>query len=681
MSTGQAVFINELHYDNTGTDSNEGVEIAGPAGTDLSCYQIILYNQTGAVYNTVTLSGTIGDEGCGYGAIWFAIASIQNGSNDGLALYYDPSLCGGPGVAAVIQFLSYEGTTTGSAGPANGMTSTNIGVSEGSSTPVGQSLQLTGMGTTYTDFTWTGPLASSHNALNAGQDPCGGGCTLDSEPATASTGIGFSAIGCNGMTITFTGGSGSDYLVVVRSGSAVAGTPTDQTTYTANTAFGSGDVIAAGEFVVSSGTSTSVAVTGLISNTTYHVAVFDFNGAACEENYLTSSSLTGNQLTTTCSICPFMTSVFINACSGSCAEGDNELIFLNSGDFAIPVTATPAFDISYGNSPSPATSYSDNITTNAAALADMHTSAGCGGVFIDALAAGTIPAGAPFLLAHTDICASTATDFSAFCGSGPIYVLFSTDANWTSGGNFANSTTCSGGARYFQTDFTVVDPSCTIDYNYTCSNLSGTDGDVAIYGQSGGAPLSYIDDDCSLAITVLDNELVHFDANLHEQKVFVEWSIAEDDGSTLYRIERSSDNNTWQTVESLYGTGNVYQEFSVVDHFPMTGVSYYRLVAQPITAQGVAYAPKAVSFESGSLFGIEYAQIDGGQLQLRYFSDTPAFLEVFDVTGRMVYQSILAPAESDVSSHLLPQLSQSTYTIRLRTENQVSTRRLYYTTR
>src|SRR5690606_35449458 len=30
------VFINEIHYDNTGTDAGEFVEVAGPAGTDLA---------------------------------------------------------------------------------------------------------------------------------------------------------------------------------------------------------------------------------------------------------------------------------------------------------------------------------------------------------------------------------------------------------------------------------------------------------------------------------------------------------------------------------------------------------------------------------------------------------------------------------------------------------------------
>ncbi len=30
------VFINEIHYDNTGADTGEAIEVAGPAGTDLT---------------------------------------------------------------------------------------------------------------------------------------------------------------------------------------------------------------------------------------------------------------------------------------------------------------------------------------------------------------------------------------------------------------------------------------------------------------------------------------------------------------------------------------------------------------------------------------------------------------------------------------------------------------------
>ena len=41
------VFVNEIHYDNAGTDAGEAIEVAGPAGTDLTGWSIVLYNGNG----------------------------------------------------------------------------------------------------------------------------------------------------------------------------------------------------------------------------------------------------------------------------------------------------------------------------------------------------------------------------------------------------------------------------------------------------------------------------------------------------------------------------------------------------------------------------------------------------------------------------------------------------------
>ncbi len=162
-SAGPSVFINEIHYDNTGADEDEAIEIAGPAGTDLSGWSLVLYNgSNGEEYDTISLSGIIDDEGAGYGAVNFLPTggSIQNGSPDGIVLVNNGS---------IVQFISYEGSLTATDGVANGMTSTDIGVSEPNSTPIGMSLQLTGTGATYAEFSWNAPMASTPGDLNVGQ--------------------------------------------------------------------------------------------------------------------------------------------------------------------------------------------------------------------------------------------------------------------------------------------------------------------------------------------------------------------------------------------------------------------------------------------------------------------------------------------------------------------------------
>ncbi len=69
----------------------------------------------------------------------------------------------------VIELISYEGSFTATDGPANGMTSTDIGVSESNSTPVGTSLQLTGSGYKKEDFTWVGGLPETAGTVNQQQ--------------------------------------------------------------------------------------------------------------------------------------------------------------------------------------------------------------------------------------------------------------------------------------------------------------------------------------------------------------------------------------------------------------------------------------------------------------------------------------------------------------------------------
>ena len=157
------VFINEIHYDNVGTDAGEAIEIAGPAGTDLSGWSLVLYNGNGgASYNTKMLSGVITNQsGTGFGTLSFNYPTdgIQNGAPDGIALVNGTT---------VVQFLTYEGSFNAVGGPAAGKLGVDIGVSE-SSVPVGQSLQLKGSGSSYEDFTWAGATTNTFGSSNTGQ--------------------------------------------------------------------------------------------------------------------------------------------------------------------------------------------------------------------------------------------------------------------------------------------------------------------------------------------------------------------------------------------------------------------------------------------------------------------------------------------------------------------------------
>jgi hypothetical protein len=136
------------------------VEVAVTAGTNLSGWTLYYYNgSNGLSYATSSLSGVAPSSGVAVVSV--DKAGIQNGGSDGFALVDNSN--------NVVQFLSYEGTVTARNGPANGMLSTNVGVQESSSTPIGYSLQLAGSGCSYGDFSWQNPASNTKGSVNNGQ--------------------------------------------------------------------------------------------------------------------------------------------------------------------------------------------------------------------------------------------------------------------------------------------------------------------------------------------------------------------------------------------------------------------------------------------------------------------------------------------------------------------------------
>ena len=158
------IWINEFHYDNSGTDQFEFVEVAGNAGSSLAGWKIELYNgSNNSLYDTINLSGSLGDQLGGYGTKAFFRPGIQNGDPDGFALIDSSN--------NVVQFLSYGGAMSINRG-GQSYASVNIGKQAVAAVDNGRvrSMQLTGKGTQYSDFTWSQPASlDTRDAVNAGQ--------------------------------------------------------------------------------------------------------------------------------------------------------------------------------------------------------------------------------------------------------------------------------------------------------------------------------------------------------------------------------------------------------------------------------------------------------------------------------------------------------------------------------
>lgn len=327
------------------------------------------------------------------------------------------------------------------------------------------------------------------------------GCAV---PTTAATSITFSSINCAGMTTTWTNGNGSNRIVVAKAGSAVSGTPVNNTTYTAGT-FGNGSTIATGEYVVYNGSSNSVALTGLSGSTTYYFKVFEYNCSGTE-NYLTTSPPSNSQATsasptntwkgTTSTAWTTTTNWSLNALPGACdnivipnvtndpivsgAISVNSITIQNGGilqaNAAITINGTFTIDNGgtyiHNNATSPKTtifngteSFASNSTFEIRNWPDVTT------------------------YPHNG--STTASDVTLTGTYGNLIINWSLPAEWLWMGYMTSPTSMVAGTLYFTSTGATYDVNMVADgANHYLNNLTVNGGKVSFKGRDEGSVFS-----------------------------------------------------------------------------------------------------------------------------------------------------------------------------------------------
>ncbi|WP_333667531.1 CehA/McbA family metallohydrolase [Flavobacterium sp.] len=193
----------------------------------------------------------------------------------------------------------YSTSSSLSASPANGTTyssgntlgNTTV-LSSGSST----SLSLSGLSPTTTYYVSVfaynntgcsgGPAYQTTSPLTGNFATIAPPCVV---PGDQPTGLTFGTPTSTSNTGSFTATAADGYLTVYSTSSSLSASPVNGTTYSSGNTLGNATVL-------SSGSSTSLSLSGLSPSTTYYVTVFAYNNAGCSGGpvYQTTSPLTGN---------------------------------------------------------------------------------------------------------------------------------------------------------------------------------------------------------------------------------------------------------------------------------------------------------------------------------------------------------------------------------------------------
>jgi hypothetical protein len=190
---------------------------------------------------------------------------------------------------SAVNFVPVDGTdyaANPSFGTGTNLSTGNFVLYNGSGTTV--NISNLSVNTTYffSVYEYNGANTSS-NYRTSGTTANRTTLNVAAEPTVAASAI--TIIGRSESIVNFnwTNGNGAQRLVVMKQGSPVNALPVDGNVYSAGSLLGSGNT------VFYSGSANNAFISGLATNTTYHFAVFEFNGTGVgTTNYLTTNPAT-----------------------------------------------------------------------------------------------------------------------------------------------------------------------------------------------------------------------------------------------------------------------------------------------------------------------------------------------------------------------------------------------------
>ena len=266
------------------------------------------------------------------------------------------------------------------------------------------------------------------------------GNVVSANPSMQASAVVLSNVTNSGLDINWTNGNGSSRIAVIRQTTTTDVPPTDGATYTAAASIATAGITGSGNFVVYSAMGMGpVTVTGLTAGTNYTVTVYEFNGSAGSNNYLTPG-VTATASTT--GISPNLTQANFTAIAAP--------LYTGSGS----TSRTPTMFYAKLSNLAPNTTY--RYYTQAAISTDFNTTnLGAGsGIMVD------------YTVSPVTYTYASTNSLSAAGG----YAKFTTDAAGNFSGSFGFVNT--GNARFtagnlvFPTIALSADPLTTILYRF-----------------------------------------------------------------------------------------------------------------------------------------------------------------------------------------------------------------------
>jgi hypothetical protein len=141
--------------------------------------------------------------------------------------------------------------------------------------------------------------------------------------------------------------------------------------------------------------------------------------------------------------------------------------------------------------------------------------------------------------------------------------------------------------------------------------------------------------------TLLPVELLSFGAKLNGKQVDINWSTSTELNNGYFTIEKSKDAIHFEELTKVkgHGTTTTRSDYATVDHFPYSGVSYYKLSQTDFNGNKKEYTITTINnVNDDGMFTIAPNPTSDGAINVSYHCDasTTGVLSIFDCNGMLV---------------------------------------------
>jgi hypothetical protein len=530
------------------------------------------------------------------------------------------------------------------------------------------------------------------------ENPAIGQFRVSFEPFVAASDFRVFSTEGNSMNLRWTRGNGDRRIIVAREGQAVDAMPVDGTVYVPKDDFRLAPELSPGQRVVYDGTGASTDVDGLNPGTHYFYKIFEYGGTGTDIDYLTTAFAETDSTTIVAPTIPVSNIAF-----SALTPGSVTVSWTNGNGDRRMVVARERFDTD--RQPNDTTVYNwNNFFGNSGHLGNGNyvVYKGTGNNFnLSQLKSGTTyfidvyeyngntgpmllrppvkakitTLGPPQIQAVIDsVTEVTFTSMRLYFtpGSGMERIVLMKKANPVDAApqddiNYTDNTFFGSGAQLGIGNFVVYKGS---DDNTIITNLEpGTTYHFAVFEYNifaSGDIVNYLRPSNALAAySTLSDPLpvkfIHFSGERDKHRAHLQWVTATEQNNEYFSVERSMDGFDFKEITRVAGSNNSTSEkrYAIYDYFkPQEGFDalplFYR-IKQVDKDNSFAYS-KIIKLNpvQDAILTIAPNPVQQGQsIQIQLFNDEPSLLELIDLKGRIMKNSVLQKGLNTVSTQSL----------------------------